>query len=238
MRPIPITLVAATLLCAGSAQATLFDRGGGLVYDDLLNVTWLQDANLPQTSGVSADGLFTWAQAKDWAANLSYADSARGVTWSDWRLPVNKPIDGVAWNLAPTTDGTSDWTYNGRSPQHELEHLTHVSLGNESGFTVNGTPRQGVSGVDYGLVNTGPFKNFIGYIYWTGTVSPWYPADHALNFLAYSGGMGNANVAGRFHATAVRDGDVAAVPEPGTWALMLGGVLGLGMLVRRRGQGH
>ncbi|PPD49860.1 MAG: hypothetical protein CTY13_02615 [Methylobacter sp.] len=31
---------------AFKAQATLFDRGSGLIYDDFLNVTWFQDANL------------------------------------------------------------------------------------------------------------------------------------------------------------------------------------------------
>jgi chemotaxis response regulator CheB len=29
----------------GTSQAALFDRGGGLIYDDINNVTWLQDAN-------------------------------------------------------------------------------------------------------------------------------------------------------------------------------------------------
>ena len=27
---------------AGPAGATLFDRGGGLIYDDVLDITWLQ----------------------------------------------------------------------------------------------------------------------------------------------------------------------------------------------------
>ena len=31
---------------SGAAQATLIDRGGGLIYDSVLNVTWLQNANL------------------------------------------------------------------------------------------------------------------------------------------------------------------------------------------------
>lgn len=30
----------------GNAQAGLFDRGGGLIYDDDLNITWLSNANL------------------------------------------------------------------------------------------------------------------------------------------------------------------------------------------------
>jgi hypothetical protein len=41
----------AGMVFTGSAQATLLDRGNGLIYDDVLNITWLQDANytpLPQ----------------------------------------------------------------------------------------------------------------------------------------------------------------------------------------------
>ena len=33
------------------AGATLIDRGGGLIYDTVLNITWLQDANYAQTMG-------------------------------------------------------------------------------------------------------------------------------------------------------------------------------------------
>lgn len=29
----------------GTGNATLYDRGGGLIYDDVLDITWLQDAN-------------------------------------------------------------------------------------------------------------------------------------------------------------------------------------------------
>lgn len=52
-----VLATAATLIAAsGGAQAALHDRGGGLLYDDVLNVTWLQDANYAMTSGYDADG--------------------------------------------------------------------------------------------------------------------------------------------------------------------------------------
>ncbi len=38
-------LLAGGLGFTGAAQATLIDRGSGLIYDDELNITWLQDAN-------------------------------------------------------------------------------------------------------------------------------------------------------------------------------------------------
>ena len=47
----------------GSAQAELFDRGGGLIYDDAQNITWLQDANYAKTSGYDSDGKMTFSEA-------------------------------------------------------------------------------------------------------------------------------------------------------------------------------
>lgn len=226
------TLCLAALCVAGTAQATLHDRGGGLIYDDFLNVTWLQNT-------AAAGGPMTWQQAVDWAADLSVADPLRNTTWSDWRLPVVKPIDGSTWDLEPTTNGTSDWSYNIGSAQHELSHLFHVSLGNLSGFRLDGTPRAGTSGTDYGMVNTGPFIALSGSIFWYGTDSPFNPGTHAASFLGFSGGdMGNS-LRGTLHqALAVRDGDVGlatSVPEPGQWALMLAGLGAVAFIVRRRG---
>ena len=46
------------------ASATLLDRGADLVYDDVLNITWTRNANLPGSS------LLGWPEANAWAANL------------------------------------------------------------------------------------------------------------------------------------------------------------------------
>ncbi|PPD33372.1 MAG: hypothetical protein CTY19_07580 [Methylomonas sp.] len=40
-----IALAFTTAFIAHSSEAALFDRGGGLIYDSDLNVTWLADAN-------------------------------------------------------------------------------------------------------------------------------------------------------------------------------------------------
>lgn len=41
-----VAILLAGLLIIGSAQATLIDRGGGLIYDTDRDITWLSDANL------------------------------------------------------------------------------------------------------------------------------------------------------------------------------------------------
>ena len=74
-------------LSAGAARAELHDRGNGLIYDDVLDITWLQNA--------VTGGDKKWKDAVDWAANLEYAG------FDDWRLPSMSVSSGV-----PT--GTSD----------------------------------------------------------------------------------------------------------------------------------
>lgn len=76
-----ILLSGLVILASNAARATLIDRGGGMIYDTDLNITWLADANYAKTSGYDADGLMTWAAANAWAQNLTYGG------YTDWRLP-------------------------------------------------------------------------------------------------------------------------------------------------------
>ena len=82
------SVLVSVCLCAAawtSAQAELFDRGGGFIYDDVLNITWTQNANI--------NGPDNWDNQVTWAESLSLFDSVRGVTWDDWRLP-NVDVNG------------------------------------------------------------------------------------------------------------------------------------------------
>ena len=81
---IPIIIVCSI---AVSAHALLIDRGGGLIFDTDLNVTWLQDANYAMTSGYDADGLMNWNEANTWAEGLTFASAY------EWRLPTFDPDD-------------------------------------------------------------------------------------------------------------------------------------------------
>lgn len=104
-------------------------------YDTALNITWLADANFAKTTGYDADGLMTWSAAKAWAAGLSLGGSTR------WRLPVVRPVDGVAADDANISNiGTEDWGYNISAPgtlyagstASEMAHLFFQTLGNTS----------------------------------------------------------------------------------------------------------
>ena len=72
------------------AQADLFDRGGGMVYDSAQNITWAADANLAQTLGNSGDGKMTWGEAVAWTDNLVFGGD------SGWRLPTTlSTVEGL-----------------------------------------------------------------------------------------------------------------------------------------------
>jgi hypothetical protein len=91
-----------------SAEADLIDRGGGLIYDTDLNVTWLQDANYTNT-------LMLLPEAWNWAENLVYGG------YDDWRLPSS---------LNPDGSGPCGG-YN--CTESEMGLLYYIELGNPAG---------------------------------------------------------------------------------------------------------
>ena len=242
------TLVAAMagLLGSGSAHALLVDRGSGMLYDTGLNVTWLQDANHAKTSGycgvasncASAAGRMNWTQANTWANGLEYGG------YSDWRLARNSPVNGTAsgWDYNYSPNGTKNSGYNITRTFSELAYMYYVNLGLKGAVNPDGSYR-----VDFGVNGTGPFgsggQNDVGLvnnlqsaIYWYGMAYAPYPDDVVWSFSIYSGGQEAAGQSGAYFAWAVRDGDVtvAAIPVPGSVALLAGGLALLGVMTRRR----
>lgn len=219
-----------------TAEAALFDRGAGLIYDDVLNVTWLQDANYAKTSGYDADGLMDWVSAKTWAGNLVYHDSVRNVDYSDWRLAKNTPVNGsnANWNYSFSVGGYTDVGFNITSVNSELAYMYYENLGlagyySPSGITqTNFFGKNGVVQTDVGLV-----KNLTAYSYWSAAEFALYPGN-GWYFSTYQGNQnGSSNPGAQFLAWAVRDGDVAAVPVPGAIWLFGSGLFGLLGLKRR-----
>jgi hypothetical protein len=97
---------------AGNAASSVF------LYDDVLNVTWLRNAN--------ANGLMTWASANTWAANLVVG------AYDDWRLPtmIANPDDTCAFS--GTDCGWNVRTTSGSTVYSEMASLFFDTLGNKS----------------------------------------------------------------------------------------------------------
>lgn len=210
-------LMAGLLLAVAlQANATLIDNGDGTVTDTATNLMWLKNTQ--------QSGLMNWSSAVTWADNLVFAG------YDDWRLPS-------AGLLAPNSpcfayDGSCDVGYNITRDAAELANLWLDSLGNPSYCDSTGTVCDAANGWSWPAPNTAPFTN-IWYWYWLA--EPYAPAPaYAWYFNAYLGAQ-NVAVPGEdaLASWAVRSGDAAAAPLPGTLGLFGIGLAGLG-LVRRR----
>lgn len=114
-RIIKVFIVAYLISIPLTTNAKLWDRGDGLIYDDELDITWLQDANYALTSGYIGNlGRMTWQQAMAWAEQLEYEG------FDDWRLPTALGPNGEYPGLV----------YNGLG---EMAHLYYTTLGNTFG---------------------------------------------------------------------------------------------------------
>ena len=207
-----------------SANAALYDRGNGMIYDSTLDITWLQDANYAQTSGyaaanavgavdsgsynIQASGSMGWDAAKAWAAQLEYGGH------NDWRLPTGPDLAGAAGCSAQPCDTS------------ELGHLITNSLQNEWG-----------SPYDYLVHNLSfveeridgnvivSFTNYQGGYYWTGDQGN--ATDYAWTFYMLYGYDLQVSKPESFNSWAVRDGDVSSVPVPAAAWLFGSALIGL-----------
>lgn len=211
LKSIRSSVFALCLSFAGAGHAALIDRGGGLVYDDVLDVTWLRDAQYSVTSGFNADPRLTFSQARDFAANLEYFDRARGVSWSDWRLPG--VVSGAAAGHDPS--GTNS----------ELGYMYYVNLGLSPVYP--DAPKNKPA--------SEMFANLTNRAYWTGSEQK--PGE-IWAFQFGHGSLGTTGANDTIRAWVLRDGDVGAptnlsVPEPGTLGLLCAALLGIALARRR-----
>jgi hypothetical protein len=186
------------------SEAALIDRGGGLIYDTDLNVTWLQDANYAFSSGYGYSKwlggmLDTFAELPNFISNLSYYDSVRNVTWDDWRLPSSGKVACDGYNCTTS----------------ELGHLYYTELNNPAGGPI---------------VDSGPFFNIatgFGGAYKLKDEAPVWNINLGWFFVFNSGDQVELDASGFAYVWPVRDGDVGttSVPEPSTLLLLLFGIL-------------
>ncbi len=210
-------LVLCTSLFLGlplAAHASLVDRGGGLIYDTDLNLTWLSDANAAVGSAFddgtnTNDGRMSWVNAVAWSASLNIG----GV--SGWRLPATADPD-------TSCSGTGPRGYN--CTGSEMGHLFYTELGGAANSSILNTGNPALLSL---------FANIQGE-YWSGTEEVGEPG-YAWYFVFTESGQNDAFKTTNFmHGWAVHDGDVAVVPAPGAAWLLGTGLLGLIARARRR----
>ena len=236
----------------GTAGAALLPAVNGQVYDDVLEISWLEDANFVKTScdannalwqafeptaitGNSGrskaqicdddNGRLNWNEAEGWIAVLNANNHLGHSDWRQWQVPdpTNDPDCSVQ-----DFDGVGSDRGFGCTGS-ELGNLFNVTLGNPNGAGCSPNC----------LVNTGPFSNFQSFWYWSGTVYAPSPSN-AWHFFTSNGDQRNDFVIFlNGYVWPVRPGQDVGAPAPASipvlpwWGLMLMG-LGLAAVARRR----
>ena len=202
-KSIVLITIVSIFIFSGITSATLWDRGNGLIYDDVLDITWLQDANYAKTSGYDADGTMTWNASIDWADQLSYGG------YDDWRLPDSHSyLDGSLATSGFVNDS-------------EMGYMFHVNLKGISGN----------SNFTDGNEDNISFFNLVSYMYWSETTYSITWGNHEERGMALSFSNGSQSFYPKetsLYAWAVRDGDVSSsVPVPASMLLLASGLAGL-----------
>jgi hypothetical protein len=219
-------LLVISALCigiSGVSQASLIDRGAGMIYDDVLDVTWLQDANYAQTSGFDVDGKMSWADALSWTDNLIFEG------YDDWRLPTVIPLNGTSFQNSYSFDGTTDLGYNISNTSSELGYMFYENLGNTGYFDAAGV----ATNCSPCLTNTGLFNNINTFGFWFGQEFASTLAL-AMEFSTEGGLQNRLDKSNEFYAWAVRSGDVSTVPVPSAVWLFGTGLAGFVSLRRKQ----
>lgn len=225
-----------------NAQAALtsYKAAGGVdvVYSSVSDVTWTKDANLlgtliaastdannngtkdviesiittGATNGITVTAAdFTSSGQASWLGSLAYVSYLNSINYggsNQWYLPT----------VANTSFGFNTAT-NGTTKGDELVELFYSEL--------NGTAGSAIP-------NTTTFDNEKSSSYWSGTEYAPSP-NSAWRFVTHSGTQDrNAKIIIIFYAWAVSPGQIAAVPEPQSMAMLMAGLAVLAGVGRRR----
>lgn len=225
-----LRLVACLFLCVSlNSFGALYDRGNGLIYDDVLDITWLQDADHSFTSGYDDNGDLTWDGAHQWAQQLVY------FGYDNWRLPSANLMNPS--NPCWSNIGDCDSGYN--NDRGELGHMFYNNLNILPKYDINNNYQTG-HGITDGQFTDGETGNNVSILniqvsYWLseGLVSN---AGDAWIFEIFSGRQAFTDKPLGLAAWAVHDGDIGASPVPLPAAAWLFGsaLVGLGLVRRRK----
>ena len=219
----------------GTSQASLVARTGGMVYDDVNNITWASDANLFQTQAAGNANLVTEIIAgnggiilntpNDYNPSGTYTLTTADFTtttgkmtwWGAQAWANNLTLGGVTGWILPTTVSADKQTGS------QMGDLFYKQLGGVADNSIATTHND-----NYNL-----FTNVQSY-YWSGSEYAPYPGSAWYYYITNGVQSSGGKVSNNQYAWAVHSGDVAAVPVPGAVWLFGSGLIGLLSFTRKK----
>ena len=182
------------------------------LYDDVLDITWLADANYADGTGLSNSGRFSWSEANLFAQDFVFGD------FDAWRLPSI---------LDHPPNQHYGYGYGSYENQTELNSIFQEALNYNTGAPFSASFIDSESGIEHSISNA---EN-TGHTYWFQEASTsWVDGHYA--YKPYGPYFGVRPSHDFNFVWPVHDGDIGAspVPLPAGIYLFLSGLVGLGLM--------
>lgn len=198
-------LFAVTLGISATASvhaALIPSADGTTVYDTVMHVTWLADANLAGTpdgqfgvANINSDGSMNYATAVLWVAALNaYNGGAGYLGHNNWTLPTT-----------PLNDGTCNFTGPNGTFGYPCTNSAMGSLYSSLAFQFPDTA------VPIPANTVGPFINFQPYLYWSDTSNGRGANSNGYFTFSFNGGWQGGNLIAHYmYALPMIQGQVSA----------------------------
>jgi hypothetical protein len=199
--------VALAVLVAHRTDATLIPSADGLtVYDTILHVTWLANANLAGASAghfsistITPGGAMDYATALQWVAALNAANGGAGyLGHNTWQLPASVLIDAACNAVGP-----NNVSFGFGCALSAMPSLFYQSLGFHYPNTAVPMPDN----------TTGPFHDFQPYLYWSATAAA--DSKQGYHTFSFATGWHGSNVDNHYmYVLPMIAGRLPAAPPP------------------------
>lgn len=190
----------ASLLTAATASAALLPSSDGkTVYDTVLHVTWLANANLAATQTFGVPNV-TPGGSMDYPTALAFVTAMNAANYlghTNWQLPATPPVDPTCGAVGP-----NGGSFGKGCTGSTLGSLFYQSLGLQFPNTAVPIPSSA----------TGPFLNFQPYLYWSASAAT--DSSQGWRTFSFNTGWEGSNVENHYmYVIPAIPGNVSGSPQ-------------------------
>ncbi len=232
-RLVPVTIA---LIFSTNINASLIDRGNGLIYDTELDITWLSNTHITETLDVGGSygtviaGKMSWQDANTYINQMNIFEVNGYMGFNGWRLPSSLQPDANC----SIQDNYGSWGTN--CIGSELGHLFYHDLGGVAGESILDDTNPDPDLALFDFRNRYSSDQYLTF--WTSELipssDPRFSPIYAMRFGLWDSEQRPTHVNGPHDVWIVHDGDIGAVPVPAALWLFSSGLIGLIFVAKRR----